>query len=141
MCGPSSFKSPSFISPNSSLTLEREDISNTSNMCSRRAKLRRAKCWTSPTALLVCRLSDLAFYHLLCELHDRLSLAIKCALLLLIAAYLPQMCLIIFHCKPVTGLWPYPWELRSVDHIFAIGAGIHRQFWPLSFACSRSMSA
>lgn len=69
------------------------------------------------TALFFCRLSGLAFYRRLCELHGRLSLAIKCALVLLTAAYLPQMCLIIFHCKPVTGLWPYPWELRSGDYV------------------------
>jgi rhodopsin domain-containing protein len=68
------------------------------------------------TALFFCRLSGLAFYRRLCELHHRLSLAIKCALVLLIAAYIPQMCLIIFHCRPVTGLWPYSWQLRSVDY-------------------------
>jgi hypothetical protein len=69
------------------------------------------------TALFVCRLSGLAFYRRLCKLHDRLLLAIKCALLVHIAAYLPQMFLIIFHCKPVTGLWPYSWEVGSADNV------------------------
>lgn len=68
------------------------------------------------SALFFCRISGLAFYRRLCELHDRLSLAIKCALVLLIAAYLPQMALIIFHCNPVTGLWPYSWQMKSLDY-------------------------
>lgn len=68
------------------------------------------------SALFFCRISGLAFYRRLCELHDRLSLAIKCALVLLVAAYLPQMALIIFHCNPVTSLWPYSWQKQSIDY-------------------------
>lgn len=69
------------------------------------------------TALFSSRLSGLAFYHRLCELYNLLFLAVKCALVLLIAAYLPQTCLIIFHCNPVTGLWPYSWQLGSMDYV------------------------
>lgn len=83
------------------------------------------------TALFVCRLSGLVFYRRLCELHDRLFLAIKCGFLVHIAAYLPQMCLVIFHCKPVTGLWPYLWERGSADSVclswglvYAVNSGL-----------------
>ncbi|KAF4466389.1 integral membrane pth11 [Fusarium albosuccineum] len=62
------------------------------------------------TALLLCRISGLAFYHRLCSIHDRLRLAIKVVFGILIAGYLPQVLLLIFHCIPVTGLWPYPFQ-------------------------------
>jgi hypothetical protein len=65
------------------------------------------------SALFVCRLSGLAFYQRLCELHDKLSLAIKLTAGFLIAAYIPQMFIIIFHCSPVTSLWPYSFQ----DHV------------------------
>jgi hypothetical protein len=91
------------------------------------------------TALFCCRLSGLAFYRRLCELHDRLSLAIKCALLLLIAAYLPQMCLIIFHCKPVTGLWPYSWQTRSVDYVCLTWGLVYTVNSGLSLVCDMFM--
>ncbi|KAI7764413.1 hypothetical protein LZL87_003618 [Fusarium oxysporum] len=61
-------------------------------------------------ALLFCRMSGLAFYHRLCAVHDRLRLSIKIVLGILIAGFLPQVFLIVFHCTPVTGLWPYEWQ-------------------------------
>lgn len=61
-------------------------------------------------ALLFCRMSGLAFYHRLCAVHDRLRLSIKIVLGILIAGFLPQVLLIVFHCTPVTGLWPYEWQ-------------------------------
>ncbi|KND86306.1 hypothetical protein TOPH_09062 [Tolypocladium ophioglossoides CBS 100239] len=62
------------------------------------------------TALLLCRISGLAFYHRVCGMHRGFRIAVKAVFGFLIAAYLPQIFLIIFHCKPVTGLWPYGWE-------------------------------
>ncbi|KAF4961258.1 hypothetical protein FSARC_10240 [Fusarium sarcochroum] len=62
------------------------------------------------TALVLCRISGLAFYHRLCAVHDRLRLGIKIVFCILIAGYLPQVLLIIFHCNPVTGLWPYEFQ-------------------------------
>ncbi|KAJ4127086.1 hypothetical protein NW768_008711 [Fusarium equiseti] len=62
------------------------------------------------TALLLCRISGLAFYHRLCAVHDRLRIAILVVFGVLIAGYLPQLLLIVFHCMPVTGLWPYEWQ-------------------------------
>lgn len=61
-------------------------------------------------ALLLCRISGLAFYYRICGLHDRFLLAIKIVLGILIAGFLPQILLIVFHCSPVTGYWPYGWE-------------------------------
>ncbi|KAI8670032.1 hypothetical protein NCS56_00807100 [Fusarium sp. Ph1] len=62
------------------------------------------------TTLLFCRISGLAFYYRLCSIHDRLLLAIKIVMGILIAGYLPQLFLLIFHCIPVTGLWPYDFQ-------------------------------
>ena len=62
------------------------------------------------SSLLFCRFSGLAFYHRICNLHDRFLIAIKVTAGVLVAGYLPQMFLIIFHCLPVTGLWPYDWQ-------------------------------
>ncbi|KAK0614876.1 hypothetical protein B0T17DRAFT_479406, partial [Bombardia bombarda] len=62
------------------------------------------------TALLICRLSGLAFYHRICNLHDQFLLAIKILAGVLVAGFLPQVFLLIFHCLPVTGLWPYDWQ-------------------------------
>lgn len=68
------------------------------------------------SALFICRLSGLTFYYRLCSQHDRLSLVIKLTVVFLVAAYIPQMCLIIFHCHPVTGLWPYAWQPESPNY-------------------------
>ncbi|KAM0249159.1 hypothetical protein ACHAQJ_009166 [Trichoderma viride] len=62
------------------------------------------------TALLLCRISGLAFYYRVCGLHNNFLVAIKIVFGILIAGFLPQIFLLIFHCKPVTGYWPYGWE-------------------------------
>ncbi|KAF7552645.1 hypothetical protein G7Z17_g4160 [Cylindrodendrum hubeiense] len=62
------------------------------------------------TALLFCRISGLALYYRLCKLHDGLLTSIRIVFAVLIAGYLPQLFLLIFHCNPVTGLWPYDWQ-------------------------------
>ncbi|KAK3345530.1 hypothetical protein B0H65DRAFT_208549 [Neurospora tetraspora] len=58
-------------------------------------------------ALLICRVSGLAFYHRICSIHRGFRLAIQILMGVLVAGFLPQLFLIIFHCLPVTGLWPY----------------------------------
>ena len=62
------------------------------------------------TTLLFCRCSGLSFYHRICSDNTRLGLSIKIIFGILIAGYLPQLMLLIFHCRPVTGYWPYGWE-------------------------------
>lgn len=50
---------------------------------------------------------------------------------LLFAAYLPQLFLLIFHCKPVTGLWPYAWQHEPVTYkclswglVYSVNSGV-----------------
>ncbi|KFZ23805.1 hypothetical protein V502_01711 [Pseudogymnoascus sp. VKM F-4520 (FW-2644)] len=62
------------------------------------------------TALFVCRVSGLVFYRRLCDRHNTLLLCVKAASVFITVAYIPQMLLVIFHCLPVTGLWPYSWQ-------------------------------
>ncbi|KAH6888466.1 hypothetical protein B0T10DRAFT_562041 [Thelonectria olida] len=62
------------------------------------------------TALLFCRISGLALYYRLCKMHEGLLLSIKIVFGILIAGYLPQLFLLVFHCHPVTALWPYDWQ-------------------------------
>ncbi|OBT54500.1 hypothetical protein VE04_10293 [Pseudogymnoascus sp. 24MN13] len=62
------------------------------------------------TALYVCRVSGLVFYMRLCDRHNTLLQCVKAAFVFMTVAYIPQMFLIIFHCLPVTGLWPYSWQ-------------------------------
>ncbi|KAH7131562.1 hypothetical protein B0J13DRAFT_626634 [Dactylonectria estremocensis] len=69
------------------------------------------------TALLFCRISGLALYYRLCKLHNGLLISIRVVFGVLIAGYLPQLFLLIFHCLPVTGLWPYAWQPGVEDYI------------------------
>ncbi|KAK2590461.1 hypothetical protein QQS21_011862 [Conoideocrella luteorostrata] len=62
------------------------------------------------TALLLCRVSGLAFYYRICGLHRGFLVTIRAVGGVIIAGFLPQLFLLIFHCHPVTGLWPYGWE-------------------------------
>lgn len=68
------------------------------------------------TALFVCRLSGLAFFHRLTLRHQPLLRAIRLAGIFLVCAFLPQFFLILAHCNPVTGLWPYAWQPNSNDY-------------------------
>ncbi|TGZ79813.1 hypothetical protein EX30DRAFT_308504 [Ascodesmis nigricans] len=60
--------------------------------------------------LYTCRLSGLAFYRRLSQRHNKLLLAITAGTVFITAAFLPQIFLIVFHCSPVTALWPYTWQ-------------------------------
>ncbi|EQL02552.1 hypothetical protein G6O67_006294 [Ophiocordyceps sinensis] len=57
------------------------------------------------TALVLCRVSGLAFYYRICALHKEFLVAIHAIFAVLVAGYLAQMCLVIFHCQPVSLLW------------------------------------
>ncbi|KAL1311556.1 hypothetical protein AAFC00_001675 [Neodothiora populina] len=61
-------------------------------------------------ALFLCRLSGLAFFYRLCARHQQFLLAVRVAAVFLFCAFLPQFFLILAHCRPVTGLWPYAWQ-------------------------------
>lgn len=68
------------------------------------------------SALFICRLSGLAFFHRLCARHQPLLRAILAAAVFLVCAFLPQFFLILAHCSPVTGLWPYAWQPNVADY-------------------------
>jgi hypothetical protein len=57
--------------------------------------------------LFTGRLSGLALYYRVIIPGSRLAIFVKFAAVFLIATFLPQMMVIIFHCHPVTLLWPY----------------------------------
>lgn len=93
------------------------------------------------TALFLCRLSGLAFYFRLTARSTKLHLSIIIAAPLLFTAYLPQIFLLIFHCRPVTGLWPYEWQVEPKTYnclswglVYSVNSG-------LSLACDILMIA
>ncbi|KAJ5312790.1 hypothetical protein N7508_003620 [Penicillium antarcticum] len=93
------------------------------------------------TALFLCRLSGLAFYYRLTARSTKLHMSIIIAAPLLFAAYLPQLFLLIFHCRPVTGLWPYEWQTEPRTYnclswglVYSVNSG-------LSLACDILMFA
>ncbi|KAJ5279709.1 hypothetical protein N7478_005081 [Penicillium angulare] len=91
------------------------------------------------TALFLCRLSGLAFYFRLTARTSKLHKSILVAGPFLIAAYLPQIFLLIFHCKPVTGLWPYAWQ-PGVDNYKCLTWGlVYSVNSGLSLACDVMM--
>jgi hypothetical protein len=92
------------------------------------------------TAMFTSRFSGLAFYHRLCELHDKLAIAIKCAVALLVVIYLPQMLLIIFHCRPVTAIWPHSWQ-DNVNYVCISWAEVYLSNAGLSILCDIFMFA
>ena len=75
------------------------------------------------TSLVVCRTSGLAFYAMICKQHRVYIWAIRVVAALIVTAYLPQLFLIVFHCTPVTSLWPYEFQ-PEVDQYSCIEWGM-----------------
>lgn len=83
------------------------------------------------TALFLCRLSGLAFYFRISARSSKLRLGIMVVAGIITAAYLPQIFLLIFHCKPVTGLWPYEWQVEPINYtclswglVYSVNSGV-----------------
>lgn len=91
------------------------------------------------TALFVCRLSGLAFYQRLASHHHTISLAIKVSAGFLLVAYLAQFFLLLFHCVPVTGLWPYAWQLEINDFTCITWGEVYSVNSGLSLTCDLMM--
>ncbi|KGO78203.1 hypothetical protein PITC_034180 [Penicillium italicum] len=91
------------------------------------------------TALFLCRLSGLAFYYRLSVRSTKLHLIILVAAPLLFAAFLPQIFLLIFHCKPVTGLWPYEWQVEPKTYTCLSWGLVYSVNSGLSLACDMMM--
>lgn len=87
------------------------------------------------TALYVCRMSGLAFYLRLCKQHSKLTYAIYAGAVFLTAAYLPQLFLIIFHCSPVTSLWPYAWQPNAPEYVCLMWGTVYVTNSGLSLVC------
>lgn len=68
------------------------------------------------TALYTCRLSGVAFYRRLSERHRKLLIVINISAVVMTMGVIPQLLLIILHCIPVTGLWPYAWQAESASY-------------------------
>ncbi|KID80974.1 proteinrelated to integral membrane protein pth11 [Metarhizium guizhouense ARSEF 977] len=69
------------------------------------------------TTLVLCRVSGLAFYYRICRMNPKFLLAIKIIFVVIILGYVAQLCLIIFHCQPVTLLWaPFSEEDEAKYH-------------------------
>lgn len=64
-------------------------------------------------ALLFCRLSGLAFYWRFADRTPWMQRAIKAAWLFFCGVFLCQLMFSIFHCLPVTGYWPYAWQVEE----------------------------
>ncbi|KID82476.1 proteinrelated to integral membrane protein pth11 [Metarhizium guizhouense ARSEF 977] len=59
------------------------------------------------TALVLCRISGIAFYWRLCYMDKKFLLAIKGIAAIILAGYVAQICLLIFHCLPVSMVWVF----------------------------------
>ncbi|GAB7351578.1 hypothetical protein MBLNU459_g2201t1 [Dothideomycetes sp. NU459] len=68
------------------------------------------------TALFICRVSGLFFFSRLCQRHQVLITSIRIAGVFLVCCFIPQFVLIMVHCHPVTGLWPYAWQSASANY-------------------------
>lgn len=87
------------------------------------------------TALFICRMSGLALYFRLCRHHTVLSLATNVGAGLLIAAFLPQLFLLIFHCRPATILWPYDWKSTFPNYACLLWGQVYLVNSSLSLFC------
>ncbi len=86
-------------------------------------------------ALLFARFSGLAFYHRVAAPSSKLYHAINAAFIFLSACYLAQLFLLIFHCIPVTGLWPYGWQDDSNDYRCLSWGLVYSVISALSLVC------
>lgn len=87
------------------------------------------------TALFVCRLSGLAFFRRLASHHSKISVAIRVSAGFLMIAYLAQILLLVFHCVPVTGLWPYAWQPEVNEYTCITWGEVYSVNSGLSLTC------
>lgn len=92
-------------------------------------------------ALFTCRASGLVFYRRITPRYGKLHLAIKLSVVFLFVCSLPQLFLIIFHCIPVTGLWPFSWQADQSQYrclqwhlVYAINSGLSLAYDIVMFA-------
>ncbi|CRG89072.1 hypothetical protein PISL3812_06107 [Talaromyces islandicus] len=86
-------------------------------------------------ALFTCRLSGLAFYTRLSQAHDHLFRAIKICAGIFVAVFIVQFLLLLLHCLPVTGIWPYSWQPEYHKYRCITWGGVYITNSALSFLC------
>ena len=87
------------------------------------------------SALFICRLSGLAFYHRIGDRHAKLSMIINAAAVFLCLALIPQIVLLIIHCRPVTGYWPYAWQAEVNNYTCLTWGTVYVTNSGLSLVC------
>ena len=93
------------------------------------------------TALVLCRGSVLAFYARLASKHYRLKYMIWGTTAFVVAAFVTQLFLVIFHCSPVTFLWPYDWQPEFADYDCMNWGNIYISSAAISIACDLALLA
>ncbi|KAH8705883.1 hypothetical protein BGW36DRAFT_19069 [Talaromyces proteolyticus] len=86
-------------------------------------------------ALFTCRLSGLAFYTRLSAAHDHLFRTIKICAGIFVVVFIVQFFLLLFHCIPVTGKWPYSWQPDYHKYNCITWGGVYITMSALSFIC------
>lgn len=87
------------------------------------------------TALVLCRISGLAFYYRICALHTEFLIAIRVIFGILVAGYLAQMFLVVFHCWPVTLLWAPIGPAAAFDSVCIFWDATYGSVSAISLAC------
>ena len=91
------------------------------------------------TALVICRGSVLAFYTRLASRNYQLRYMILGTTVFIIAAFITQLFLIVFHCKPVTGLWPYRWQPEYEEYDCLNWGNVYISSAAVSIACDLAL--
>lgn len=86
-------------------------------------------------ALFICRLSGLAFYSRLSDAHNKLRVSIRVCTVVFVIFFLAQFFLLLFHCLPVTGKWPYSWQADYHSYKCVSWGAVYITISCLSFAC------
>lgn len=88
------------------------------------------------TALLLCRLSGIAFYiRLLNRSKGWQILICRVGAALLVLGYIPQIVLLIVHCQPVTSLWPYGWQPEGNEYTCLAWGTVYSTNSGISLVC------
>ncbi|KAF3403257.1 hypothetical protein DPV78_004764 [Talaromyces pinophilus] len=86
-------------------------------------------------ALFICRLSGLAFYSRLSDAHAKLYNSIRVCTIVFILFFLAQFFLLLLHCIPVTGVWPYSWQADYHAYKCMTWGAVYITISCLSFTC------
>ncbi|OKL55375.1 hypothetical protein UA08_09380 [Talaromyces atroroseus] len=86
-------------------------------------------------ALFTCRMSGLAFYSRLSDAHVKLYITLRVCWVIFVVLFLAQFFLLLFHCIPVTGKWPYSWQPDFIQYKCISWGAVYITISCLSFVC------